>query len=413
MKSLPWARVRQRVLDMHCEDVDVVIAGAGIAGLAMAVALSRSGYSVAVLEASSRPEPPITGDDINDWATRVSALTPASVTLLDTLGVWPRVAAERVAAYTDMRVWDAEGTGEISFDAAEIDVPCLGHIVENRRLVDGLLAAAETAPGVTVTWQTSVTAVEFGSAEVVVSTTSDNRCWRAALLVGADGARSKVRELAGFATRQWSYQQQAIVATLGLDGSHQNTCWQAFLPTGPMALLPLARPDFCSLVWSLDTEVASHWLTADDASFIAALNRVTQPHGLKVAAVGSRNAYPLHQCHAVDYIKPGVALVADAAHSIHPLAGQGINLGLADARVLSEELARAAAVNLAPGSTVVLGRYQRRRKGENLSMMAAMEAFKRGFGSSVPALRVLRNTGLNIVDGTGPLKRWFIRRATG
>jgi 2-octaprenylphenol hydroxylase len=233
------------------------------------------------------------------------------------------------------------------------------------------------------------------------------------LLVGADGARSKVRELTDFEIRSWSYGQRAIVATLQLADSHRQTCWQAFLPTGPVALLPLAQDNFCSLVWSLDDEAAERWIDADEAQFCKGLGAVFAHQGLDIVASSARGVFPLQQCHAVDYVQPGIALVADAAHSIHPLAGQGINLGLADVKVLAEELERAHRLSLSPGDMRVLQRYQRRRKSENLAMMTAMEAFKRGFGSDHPFVRIARNAGLDWVNRWTPLKQWFVRQALG
>jgi 2-octaprenylphenol hydroxylase len=392
--------------------VDVAVAGAGIAGLAAAVALSRLGYRVAILEAASRPQLSVTGETLDGWDRRVSALTPATCEFLEQLGVWPRIAAERVGPYVDMHVWDAEGTGRIDFSATEVGAPLLGHIVENRRIIDALLVAAETTPGIDLYWQTPLETLDAGpDGEVLLGSEALPETLTASLLIGADGGRSRVRELADFEVRRWSYEQQAIVATVELADTHQSACWQAFLPTGPLALLPLAPANLCSIVWSLDDRDCERWLDATSADFVAGLNRAMGAVGPEVTRVSERQAFPLVQCHAVDYVQPGIALVADAAHSIHPLAGQGINLGLADVRVLAAELERAREAGLNPGDGAVLRRYQRQRKGENLTMMAAMEAFKRGFGADSPLIRVARNAGLDWVNQMAPLKQWFIRQA--
>jgi len=211
---------------------------------------------------------------------------------------------------------------------------------------------------------------------------------------------------------KWPYDQKAIVGTVSLAAQHRQACYQAFLNTGPLALLPLAQDQLCSVVWSLDEGVADDYLGLSDNAFVDAMNRALGTNAPEVRACGPRAAFPLYQCHAVDYVRPRVALVADAAHAIHPLAGQGINLGLADVRVLAEELIRASEADIDWGDVKVLQRYQRRRKGENLSIMVAMEAFKRGFGSADPVIRVLRNWGLSWVDGAPPIKRWLASQAT-
>lgn len=396
---------------MRDQDVDVAIIGAGMAGLALACALSKAGFEVVILEAGSRPELPAPQSDLAGWDRRVSALTPTTSAFLQSLGAWQTLLEARVGPYTGMHVWDAQGTGQIDFDAAEAGESFLGHIVENRLTVAALLDIAERSPRLDCHWQTTVVALEADAAGKPRIVAEDGRQWRAGLVVGADGARSRLRDLAGFEVRQWSYGQRAIVATVSLEQVHQHCCWQAFLPTGPLALLPLADEKCCSIVWSLDEQACDHWAERSDADFVAGLNQVMQSRGLTVEAVGPRAVFPLQQSHAVDYIQARIALVADAAHSIHPLAGQGINLGLSDVRVLAEVLSQARESGLDPGSELVLRRYQRRRKGENLAMMGAMEAFKRGFGSDAPLLRVARNAGLDWVNQMTPLKHWFVRQA--
>ena len=392
-------------------EVDVIVVGAGIGGLALAVALGTRGMRVAVLEAGSRPESVGLSAQLDGWDSRVSALTPASVRFLDALGAWSSIADQRVGPYDQMYVWDGQGTGEIRFSAAEAGEPLLGHIVENRLTIAALLAVAEGNRNVSIHWQDALASIDSVSAQQVTAESAGGTRFSAPLLLGADGARSRVREKVGFETRSWSYDQHAIVSTIGLDDSHCATCYQAFLPSGPLALLPLADEALCSIVWSVDDPLLEGLMGADDERFIAELNRALGGRAPQVVSVGKRAAFPLRQCHAADYVKGRVALVADAAHSIHPLAGQGINLGLSDVRVLAEELWHAYSSDLDWGSKPVLARYQRARKGENLAMMAAMEGFKRGFGSGDPIVRVLRNTGLRWVNAATPLKRWFVSQA--
>jgi 2-octaprenylphenol hydroxylase len=233
----------------------------------------------------------------------------------------------------------------------------------------------------------------------------------APLTVGADGARSKVRSLTAMPSRQWSYEQSAIVGTIALCAPHQDTCWQAFLDTGPLALLPLADEDKAAMVWSLDQVKHESVAALTDEAFLQRLNRALGGDAPEAVAVGPRASFPLMQSHAVDYVEEGLVLVADAAHSIHPLAGQGINLGLSDVRVLALELASAKAHGLEVSSAIALKRYQRQRKTENLAMMAAMEGFKRGFGNANPLAVIARNVGLNLVDQQNVLKRWFMQQA--
>ena len=392
---------------------DVLIVGAGIAGLALAAALSAKGVQVSVLEAGPRPIVPDEGVSLNDWDLRVSALTPTSIRLLEQLGVWSLLQAVRVGPYEHMHVWDADGTGDITFKATDIGVPALGYIVENRLTIEALLRVVEPLRGVEIIWNDPVSSLTRDLNDYPLITTEAGSQFCAPLLVGADGARSRLRELAEFEVRRWSYHQSAIVGTVALASSHRQTCYQAFTPDGPLALLPLAKDNDCALVWSLDDGVWERLLALSDGDFVAALNRALGGQAPEITAIGERAAFPLNQCHAVDYIQPRIALVADAAHSIHPLAGQGINLGLADVQVLAEEIDRALKEGLDWGEISVLRRYQRRRKTENLAMMAAMEGFKRGFGSQHPLLRVARNFGLSWVDRAGPIKHWLAQQALG
>jgi 2-octaprenylphenol hydroxylase len=243
----------------------------------------------------------------------------------------------------------------------------------------------------------------------------DGRSIRCELLVAADGALSRTRDLLGMRTREWDYGHRAIVTTAAFEHSHAFTAWQRFLPTGPLALLPLPGDGerLCSIVWSIEESEAEELLDLDDTAFGAALTAASEGVLGNVQACAPRLAFPLRQRHAVDYVMPGAALVGDAAHTIHPLAGQGINLGLADVAVLAEEVERAVARGLAPGRDDVLRRYQRRRKGDNLRMMAAMDGFKRLFGANALPLRWLRNTGMRGVAAIPALKRRIIREAMG
>jgi len=219
-----------------------------------------------------------------------------------------------------------------------------------------------------------------------------------------------------FATREWDYGHRAIVATVQVEKSHEDTCWQRFLPSGPLALLPLPAENgqhYCSIVWSLQDALVDDLLAMDEGDFCAELERASERRLGRIVGSSPRFAFPLRQRHAVDYVQQGVALVADAAHTIHPLAGQGINLGLQDVAVLAEEILSARARGANPGQLQVLRRYQRRRKGENLLMMTAMDGFKRLFEQEALPLRWLRNVGMRSVDQLAPVKQQLMRHAMG
>ena len=399
---------------MHEHDkagsADVLIIGAGIAGLSLATALGRQGFSVAVIDGASRPEVPKPGKELQDWDLRVSALTPASIAFLAEIGVWRDASTHRAAPYDCMRVWDASGSGSIVFDAGEADASSLGHIVENREILKALLQCAQALPCVELCWGHALETMSSAGSGWL-ATCSTGREFHTALAIGADGAQSKARQLLGMPTREWSYAQTAIVATVGLVHGHAATCWQVFLESGPLAMLPLADPLKVAIVWSLDDAAHRQIAALSDEAFVDALNRAIGPTGPVSEAVGSRASFPLSQRHALEYCDESFALVADAAHNIHPLAGQGINLGLSDVAVLTQELVAARDGGLTLSSSVPLRRYQRRRKTENLAMMAAMEGFKRGFGTLNPLTVLGRNLGLNVVDRQGWLKRWFMRQA--
>ncbi len=399
------------------QQYDVVIVGAGIAGSALAAALAGDGISVALVEA--RPLVPAdlpTETGTAHFDPRVSALTPRSIAFLDELGAWSDIAAYRCCPYRHMTVWDADGTATIEFDAGEVDAASLGTIVENRAITNSLLSRVDVASGINVLAPASLAACEPAAQGGVMLTLEDGSRLDAGLLVAADGALSRVRELMNFRTREWDYGHQAIVTTVALEQSHQDTAWQCFMPTGPLALLPLpstAESHFCSIVWSQQDAAAEELLALDDSAFCAALGEASEHRLGQVLATGTRHTFPLRQRHAVDYVMPGIALVGDAAHTIHPLAGQGINLGLSDVAVLAREIRSAVDGGLAPGELSVLKRYQRQRKGENLAMMAAMDGFKRLFEQRAPAIRWLRNAGLRGVGRLAPIKQQLMRQAMG
>ncbi|MCL1478252.1 MAG: UbiH/UbiF/VisC/COQ6 family ubiquinone biosynthesis hydroxylase [Marinobacter sp.] len=403
---------------------DIMIVGGGMVGSALALGLAQQGWQIVLVEASplaslQTAAEPATG--VDDFEPRVSAISMASQRLLEGLGAWAEVAAGRHCPYQVMTVWDAEGTGRIEFDAAEMRAEALGTIVENRHIVRALFNALEASPATIISgakvagWLANGPNGEGGDAPGI--RLEDGQQLRARLVVAADGAQSQLRQLVGLPTREWDYDQQAIVATVRSKQLHHYTARQSFSCTGPLALLPLQADNgdehFCSIVWSQDTLEARRLMALDDVAFNAELARAIELPADSIEAISRRFAFPLRQRHAMDYTAPGFALVGDAAHSIHPLAGQGANLGYGDVAVLLEELKRARKLDLNPGDALVLGRYQRRRKSENLAMMAAMEGLKQLFGRDELPLRWLRNQGMNWLNQLAPLKNRLAAEAMG
>jgi 2-octaprenylphenol hydroxylase len=401
----------------EAKQFDIAIIGAGIAGSALATALSGHDLSIALVEAQalSRPDLPAAAN-LQSFDPRVSALTPRSRLLLEQLDAWAAIAAYRQCAYQHMKVWDAEGTGCIEFDSADVNAPALGHIVENRAIVSALLARVAAAPDITTFGGARLQESNRTGARGIHIQLHDGVAMDVDLLVAADGAQSRVRDMMAFRTREWDYGHRAIVTTVQVERTHRNTAWQRFLPSGPLAFLPLPGDDnhhHCSIVWSLRDELVDDLLELDETAFCAELGRAFEGSLGQVLGCAPRFAFPLRQRHAIDYVQSGVALVADAAHTIHPLAGQGINLGLQDVAVLAEEILAGCARGADPGQLEVLRRYQRRRKGENLLMMAAMDGFKHLFEQQALPLRWLRNAGMRGVGQMGPLKQQLIRHAMG
>ena len=404
-------------------DYDIIIVGGGMVGTALACALAQSRFRIALIEAGSLPGP-LQLNAETPFEPRVSALTQASRNLLDNLEVWQSVTAHRVSPYYHMQVWDGEGTGRIQFSAGDIGQPVLGHIVENKVMVGCLFERAAELVNVAIKAGTQVTDVQTGADGNTVLALSDGSQLNARLVIGADGAQSNIRQLAGFETREWDYDQQAIVTTVRTEQPNQATAWQRFLSTGPLAFLPLQqsaandadddrRQHYSSIVWSLDSEQVADIMALNDTEFNAALARAFENKLGAVEWSDQRFAFPLRQRHVKQYVQAGIALVGDAAHTIHPLAGQGVNLGFMDVAVLAEELLRAEARELGPGDPSVLQRYQRRRQSDNLLMAGAMEGFKRLFGETAPAVRWLRSSGMSLVDQFTPLKNTLISRAMG
>ena len=386
---------------------DIVIVGGGMVGSTLACALGGSRLKVALLE-GAQPECIRPEDDID---LRVSAIGHASQRIFAALNTWDAMSAVRVSPFRGMRVWDATGSGKIHFDSAEIGQSTLGWIVENRLIQYTLLSRLQDFDNIELLCPAAMDQAEPDK-EFINLQLEDGRMLHTRLLVGADGADSKIRRLSGIPTGGWSYAQKGVVSTVTTEHYHEETAWQRFLPTGPLAFLPLTDGR-CSIVWSTTPEHADQLLNESANEFARSLGEAFGWRLGAIIRVGARGAFPLRTRYARNYVKPRIALIGDAAHVVHPLAGQGVNLGLLDAASLAEVLLAAVASGRDPGALLVLRRYERWRKGENALMLGVLDGFKRLFGNSLPPVRLLRNVGLNLTDKAALLKQLIARRAMG
>lgn len=392
---------------------DVIVVGGGLVGSLFALLLTQDAAArdlrVAVIEGESCPMPPPDAP----FDLRVSALTRASEALIVRAGCGEGLSAQRQCRFTDMHVWDADGTGEVHFSARASGESHLGTMIENRilqALLAERLATASSRLHVLCPARVQALTRERDGWQVALA---DGRRLQAPLLVGADGARSRVRAAAGIATRDRDYGQQGLVCTVTVSRPHAATAWQRFLPQGPLAFLPLADPHQCSIVWTLPAAEAADKLALPDAVFMAALSEAFEHRLGEVTAVGPRAAFPLVARHAEHYTQDGLALIGDAAHSIHPLAGQGLNLGLLDAAALADEMLAVLRSGLPAHHPRALSRYSRQRRGDNARMLHAMTGFERLFASDDLHLRILRNAGMRLFDRATPLKHAVMRAAMG
>ena len=399
------------------QQVDVAIIGAGLVGQSLAAALCHDdpGLRIAVLDPACKTGvEPASGTAIEDFDLRVSALTARTQSFLTRIGAWQHLPEQRARAYHLMEVWDAEGTGRVHFDAADLHAPCLGHIVENRQTLWAIQQQLEQADSVSL-MPIAVNAIDNQNADGQTPVLLANgETVLAKLVVGADGAHSRVRQWAGLPTREWDYGHHAIVATVRTAKPLQATAWQRFRPEGPLAFLPMPEDEhLASIVWSTIPDEANMLMALDTDDFCAQLGEAFEYQLGTVLECSARAAFPLRQRHAKRYWTDGVVVAGDAAHTIHPLAGQGVNLGFKDVEVLAEEILKASQRGLSPGHASVLARYQRRREADNLTTMAAMESFKRLFGADSTLIRVLRNTGMRQFDRLLPIKQHAMMTAMG
>jgi len=386
---------------------DIIIIGGGMVGLTLACALAQQNLKIAVVEAC-QPED-IKSED--DYELRVSAISKSSQQIFKSINAWQGMLNRRACAYQHMYVWDATGDGNIHFDAADLGIDSLGHIIENKVIQFSLLEQCLKLE--CVDWLCPQQISEFKFSDNLQQVTlSNGDTISAKLLVGADGANSKVRESAGIEINKSPYEQKAVVAVVKSTLHHKDTAWQRFLPSGPLAFLPLSDGS-CSIVWSAENQRADELIEMDEKNFIKELQDAFENTLGKIESVSERAAFSLVRRHANEYVKLGMALIGDAAHTIHPLAGQGVNLGLLDAAALAETISQARAQGKNIASLTTLRKYERWRRADNSLMMYSMSGFKNLFSNEQTELSFMRNVGLNLVNGLGPVKNKLMRHALG
>ena len=386
---------------MTIRHTDVAVIGGGMVGGALALGLAQNGFSVVVLDKA----PPPAFDPTAQPDVRISAISAASVQLLRSLGVWDAVLAMRAHPWRRLETWEWE-TAHVVFDAAELKLPNLGYMVENNVLQLALWQALEAHPQVTLLHGNALTEMQGQHLHLAEGTEIVAR-----LVVGADGAQSQVRQLAGIGVHGWQYPQSCMLITVKSENEPGDSTWQQFTPTGPRAFLPL-YDNWASLVW-YDTPARIRQL---QSLTMAQLQREIIAHfperSGKVTPVAAA-AFPLTRRHAQHYVQAGLVLVGDAAHTIHPLAGQGVNLGYRDVDALLDVLTNARSVGEDWASLQVLQRYQSRRRVDNLLMQSGMDLFYAGFSNDLGPLRILRNVGLMAAQRAGVLKRQALKYALG
>jgi 2-polyprenylphenol 6-hydroxylase len=388
--------------------IDALVIGGGPVGGCAAALLSAATPRIVLLE----PQRPMMPEPEAETDLRVSAFSRASEHILNAAGAWQTIAAHRASPYERMHVWHADeapmGRGALRFDAAEVGEPNLGHIIENRLVQAALLASFEERGGYVAAG--TLISIEVGRERARVMTSCG--VFDARLVIGADGAKSAVREAVGIRVQTVDYEQRALIAGIATERPHERTAWQRFLPSGTLAFLPLADGT-SSIVWSTEVGEVTRLLAMDEPSFARELDRASDAVLGRTLLRSARQAFPLQRLAAEQYVTERVALIGDAAHVVHPLAGQGVNLGLLDAACLVELIVAALGEREDPGAMRVLRRYERWRKSENELMSAAIDAFNRFLAHGAGPLARIAQRGLGIVNRSQELKGLFIRRALG
>lgn len=388
---------------------DIIIIGSGIVGATAALALAKNpAWRIAIIDAKNIAF---------DWQSekydfRVSALSLAAKTIFQNLNVWDNMLAKRVSAYTHMHVWDATGVGKLDFDCRDVNENALGYIVEDQVTRVSLYEALQLHSNVEFVFPVELTELTEKQNGVELSA-SDGRNFSAHLLIAADGASSWVRSQLRIPFTLHDYHHTAIVTTVKTEKPHQATARQRFIATGPLAFLPLDDARTSSIVWSTTPDHAAELLQHDDEMFKQKISEAFAYHLGEVMSVEKRYHFPLYMRHVKQYVKANIALIGDAAHTLHPLAGQGVNLGLFDAVALSEVVSTASKKNRDYASFATLRRYERWRKSDVLAMLLMVDGLKKLFVNENSAIQSLRNTAVSFVNQQRWLKQFFANYAMG
>jgi 2-octaprenylphenol hydroxylase len=385
---------------------DVAIVGGGMVGLATAIGLANADLNVVVIDAGTTQA--VSGEP----KLRVSAINKASQQLLENLGAWQYLDNSRVSPYQKMLVWDKDGLGKIEFDAHSISEAYLGSIIENDAISYALAKRASEISNITHIENQRLERVAFGEREAWLTLANGDNV-SAAVVVAADGANSWVRQQCSIPLTFWDYGHHAIVATVRTELAHDATARQAFLPGGPLAMLPLYDDNLCSIVWSVSPDQAEQLLALDDIEFGKALTAALDGRLGMCQVVSERQSFPLRMRYARHFARHRLVLAGDAAHTIHPLAGQGVNLGFLDAASIIDTFTELHQQGKDLGEYSHLRALERWRKAEAMEMIATMEGFKRLFAGSNPLKKAMRDIGLTLVDNVAGLKTVFIKQAMG
>lgn len=389
------------------KDYQVAIVGGGMVGASLACMLAEKGIPVALIDAGE----PAANWPKKTYDLRVSALTLTSINLFKSLGIWADIVELGEQAVEKMFVWDHFGSGELDIDSADAGEIQMGAVVENRITVLAIWNKLQQLESCDVFTSSQLDGFTVNDDGVDISLLNGTYI-RAALLVGADGSNSKIRQISDIDDYGWEYQQKALVATVRPSKSHQNTAWQRFLPEGPLALLPL-RNGLISIVWTSETQTTEASLELTDDAFCEALSEASEHQLGDFELVGGRRAFPLKLQFSPKYTQQRMVLIGDAIHTIHPLAGQGANLGLKDAVTLANVIFQAHKKGRNIASRQVLRRYERQRKGDNLLMMGIMDGFKRLFGSDEMLIQFARSSGMGVVNSSALIKNQICKYAMG